>query len=85
MMRQSSTILIFLFSLLCTCAYAQNSPITGTVTGQDKEPLPGVNILISGTSQGTVTDADGKYAIDAPADASLVFSFIEKEEYKGAK
>lgn len=67
------TLFIWLWS---SVIFAQNSRITGMVTGEGKEALPGVNVLISGSSQGTVTDSEGKYALDAPANASLVFSFI---------
>ncbi|MEO6286236.1 MAG: SusC/RagA family TonB-linked outer membrane protein [Dyadobacter sp.] len=70
------TITTLLLCLCCFSSIAQSSRITGKVTGQDKEPLPGVNVLISGSSQGTVTDSEGKFAIDAPVNASLVFSFI---------
>jgi TonB-dependent SusC/RagA subfamily outer membrane receptor len=51
--------------------------ITGTVSSQGGEPIPGVNILQKGTTNGTTTDADGKYSIVVPeGDAVLVFSFI---------
>jgi TonB-linked SusC/RagA family outer membrane protein len=52
--------------------------VTGTVTSsEDGLSVPGVNITIKGTTQGTTTDADGKYSIRVPdADAILVFSFI---------
>jgi len=51
--------------------------ITGQVIDDLKTPLPGVNVLVKGTSAGTTTDADGRYALDTPgADAVLVFSFI---------
>ena len=66
-------------SLLFLCqsvVFAQTSRITGKVTDQANEALPGVNILVSGTNKGTTTDASGKYTVDAPADASLVFSYI---------
>ena len=56
--------------------FAQRGRVTGKVTGADKQGLPAVNVVVSGTSQGTATDAQGGYALDAPADASLVFSFI---------
>jgi len=58
-------------------AFAQTS-ITGRVTaGDDHAPLPGVNILVKGTTQGTMTDAEGRYAIDVPSsEATLVFSFV---------
>jgi TonB-linked SusC/RagA family outer membrane protein len=52
--------------------------VTGTVTSsEDASSLPGVSISIKGTSQGTTTDADGKFALQVPdGDAVLVFSFI---------
>ena len=54
-----------------------DQPITGTVTGKrDKQPIPGVNILVQGTNTGTITDANGKFTINAPENATLVFSFI---------
>lgn len=69
--------LILALVLICQgILFAQNTRITGKVTDQANEPLPGVNILVSGTNKGTTTDADGKYAIEAPVDASLVFSYI---------
>lgn len=75
-MKKCFTMIVLLAMLCGGAVFAQTSRITGTVTGENKEPLPGVNILISGSSQGTVTDSEGKYALDAPANATLVFSFI---------
>ena len=46
------------------------------IDGTTKEPLPGVNILVKGTSQGTATDLDGNYEIKASQGAILEFSFI---------
>ena len=69
---------IFLFCL-CLCqgtAYAQGSKVSGKVTDENNAVLPGVNVLISGTSQGGVTDSEGNYSLNAPSNASLVFSFI---------
>jgi TonB-linked SusC/RagA family outer membrane protein len=55
----------------------QQIEITGMVTdAQTGEPLPGVNIVVQGTTQGTTTDMDGNYSIEAPADATLIFSFV---------
>lgn len=55
---------------------AQNVAVSGTVTDDgDGQPLIGVSIVLKGTSSGTVTDIDGTYKIDAPADATLVFSY----------
>lgn len=51
--------------------------VSGTVTSEDDEPLPGVNVLLKGTSTGTITDVQGNYSLDVPnEDAILVFSFI---------
>lgn len=73
---------VLLFSLcalfLAFAALAQDRQISGTVTdGVEKVPLPGVSIIIKGTSLGTSTDAEGKYRINVPANAQvLVFSFV---------
>lgn len=69
----SLLLLIFAFG----SAYAQQRTVTGTVTSEDSGPLPGVNIVVQGTTQGAVTGADGNYTINVPGpDAVLVFSFI---------
>ncbi len=54
--------------------WAQNVKVTGTVTDKSGEPVIGVYVLIQGTQNGTSTDADGKYILDVPANAILVFS-----------
>jgi hypothetical protein len=55
----------------------QQKQITGTVTDENNNPLPGVTVLVKGTSIGTLTDVSGKYSIsNAPQEAILVFSFI---------
>jgi len=51
--------------------------ISGKVTDTSNQPLPGVTVVIKGTSQGTITDADGKYSFqELPANAVLMFSFV---------
>jgi TonB-linked SusC/RagA family outer membrane protein len=51
--------------------------LTGRVTDEKNESLPGVSVLLKGTQRGTVTDADGRYRIDVPdGGATLVFSFV---------
>lgn len=55
----------------------QAQKITGKVTSsEDKLPLPGVNVLIKNTSDGTITDADGTYELAAAKGTTLVFSFV---------
>jgi len=58
--------------------YAQQGiTITGTVSDAYNEPLPGVTIMVKGTSQGTATNADGTYSLPvSDGNASLVFSYI---------
>ncbi|MBS3775106.1 MAG: TonB-dependent receptor [Bacteroidales bacterium] len=58
----------------------QQIEVTGTVTeAETGNPLPGVNIVIQGTTRGTTTDMDGNYTIEAPEDATLVYSFVGYE------
>lgn len=69
----------FLIGALFVClgTYAQEKTITGTVTAaMDGTPLPGVNVLVQGTTTGTQTDFDGNYTIDATSADILVFSYI---------
>lgn len=55
----------------------QAGPIGGIVTDTGGIPLPGVSIVVKGTTNGTITDADGKYTLNkVPANATLIFSFI---------
>ncbi len=71
--------LLTCFSLaLVFTLWAQERTVTGRVTStEDGSPLPGVNVVVKGTTTGTVTDADGRYSISVPsANSQLVFSFI---------
>ena len=52
------------------------STITGSVIDATGTPLPGANVLVKGTTNGTQTDFDGNYSIEADSDAILVFSYI---------
>ena len=56
------TLLAFTFSLIAPFAIAQNT-ISGTVVDENNDPVPGVNIVIEGTSEGVVSDFDGNYSI----------------------
>lgn len=58
---------------------AQRITISGIVRDATGMPLPGVTVLVEGTTNGTVTDFDGKYEINAEEGSSLVFSFIGYE------
>jgi TonB-dependent SusC/RagA subfamily outer membrane receptor len=51
-------------------------PVTGRIVDEKGGSLPGVNVIVKGTTVGTQTDADGRYTIQAPDGATLVFSFV---------
>ena len=69
-------VLIILFSY-SGGSWAQNIQVTGSVLENGSDlGIPGVNILIKSTSRGTVTDLDGKFAIEVPNGQTLVFSSI---------
>jgi TonB-linked SusC/RagA family outer membrane protein len=72
--------LMLLFAL-SSSLYAQERTITGKVSdASDGSPLPGVNIAVVGTSQGTITDMDGNYSIKVSSNnVSLSFSFLGYE------
>ncbi|MGQ8338248.1 SusC/RagA family TonB-linked outer membrane protein [Sunxiuqinia sp. A32] len=74
-MKKLRLLLQMLFIIPVTL-FAQTSTITGVVKSDAGDVLPGVTIQIQGTTQGTITDFDGKYSISAPANGNLVFSFI---------
>lgn len=50
--------------------------VTGVITDEEGQPVPGVNILVEGTTRGVITDVNGAYAIDVNPGDKLVFSFI---------
>src|SRR6476619_4105813 len=57
--------------------WAQDRVVTGKVSStEDGVAIPGVNVVLKGTTNGTVTDADGNYKISVPSGGVLLFSFI---------
>lgn len=67
---------LLLTMLVMTGAYAQDVTVKGKVNDEQGQGLPGVSVLVKGTSTGTVTDIEGNYTVNAPGTATLVFSFI---------
>src|SRR5690606_30068771 len=62
---------------LDTTASEQAVPVAGTITDMDGAPLPGVTVMVKGTTTGTTTDIDGNFSIDVPDEnAVLVFSYV---------
>ncbi|REG89202.1 SusC/RagA family TonB-linked outer membrane protein [Winogradskyella sediminis] len=69
--------ILFITSLLLTSfsLVAQNL-VTGTITDETGQPIPGVNILEKNTTNGTVSDFDGNYSIKVNDDATIVYSYV---------
>ena len=73
--------LIFTVLVITGQLFAQEMQIRGTVRDvTDQQTLPGVNVMIKGTSTGTVTDINGLYQIRASVGSMLVFTFVGMEE-----
>jgi len=78
-----SKIIFFVFLFIVVSATAQNVTVTGAVNEGADSPLPGVSILIKGTSTGTATDFDGNFVLeDVPISSVLVFSYIGFQTYE---
>ncbi|MEM6526166.1 MAG: SusC/RagA family TonB-linked outer membrane protein, partial [Bacteroidota bacterium] len=70
-------ILLFCFLLMCPFGLFAQTVIKGKVTDDTGEELPGVNVVVKGTSNGTVTDIFGDYSLEvSDPSATLVFSFV---------
>ena len=68
--------LILLMFCLGTSNFMNAQTVTGTVTDDSSQPLPGVTVIVKGTTTGSATDFDGNYSISANNGDVLVFSFI---------
>lgn len=77
-------ILTLLLAFVVHVSFAQDKTVTGAVTDQDGLPLPGVNILVEGTTTGTQTDFDGNYSIEGSEGQTLLFSYIGQKAVRQA-
>jgi len=69
--------LVLLMVLMSGMAFAQQKAISGKVTDETGASVPGVSVVVKGTTTGTVTNMDGKYTLNVPANAeTLTFSFV---------
>ena len=62
----------FLLSMLCVLAFAQGKQISGIIKDSAGEPMIGVNVLVKGTTNGTITDFDGKFVIQDVKDSDVL-------------
>lgn len=75
--RRMHLLLVSLTMLLaCSFTAAAQVTVTGVVSDETGEPLPGVTVMVKGTSTGTSTNVDGQYTINAPADGTLTFTYV---------
>jgi TonB-linked SusC/RagA family outer membrane protein len=75
-MRKLTVFLVLLLFAGLQVVFAQKK-VTGTVTTTDNIPLPGVTVVVKGTTTGTACDIDGKYSLMVPSDQSVLqFSFV---------
>jgi TonB-linked SusC/RagA family outer membrane protein len=75
-MRKKITFLFILLLSGISVALAQNITVKGSVSDKTGAGLAGVTVAVKGTTLGTQTDANGHYSLNAPANGTLVFSFI---------
>ncbi len=76
-MNPTKLITIFLIMIFCQNVFSQEKKVTGVVRdASDQSPIPGVNVLIKGTSMGTSTDYQGQFSLQVQDGATLVVSFI---------
>ncbi len=68
--------LIFASLLIASAGYGQKVKITGRVTDASNEGIPGVSIIVAGTTVGTTTDVNGNYTLEADPQSTISFSFI---------
>ena len=76
MKTKFSGILTLLLAFVVQLTFAQGKTISGTISDQSGMPLPGVNIIVKGTTNGTQTDFDGNYNITANVGDVLVFTYV---------
>lgn len=65
---------VLVLALMSTAVWGQT--VSGTVTDENNQPLPGATVVVQGTNRGTSTDFDGKYQINATQGETLVFSYV---------
>lgn len=75
-MKKVLLIAFMLVSSLINEAWAQERTITGKITSAEEGGLPGVSILIKGTSKGTISDIDGNYSLEVPTGAILAITYV---------
>jgi len=88
-LRLSKLLLWFFFSVISISVAAQERTVTGRVTDPDGKPIPGVNVKVKNTTNGTTTNAKGEFTIKAPSAESIIsfshVSFVFQEQKAGTE
>lgn len=71
-----ASMMIAMFFLSIGFAYGQDHSVSGSVTDYSGESLTGVNVIVKGSSSGTITDINGNYKVNVNPNATLIFSFV---------
>jgi ferric enterobactin receptor len=71
--------LVLIMLLMSGTLWAQNIKVTGKVTDNKGNPIPGTSVLVVGTTRGVLTNADGVFSVDTPGNSVLLFSFLGYE------
>ena len=74
-MEKKSLLLLMVFLFCVLSSWGQTIHVTGQVT-DGKDPLMGAIVQVVGSNMKAITDVDGKYAIDVPANSTLQFSYV---------
>ena len=75
-MNFKKRIILVMVTLFTITIYAQSYQVEGRVTDADNQPLPGVSVVIEGTSRGTTTDFNGQYEVKVNLSENLIFSYV---------
>ena len=76
MRTKFSGFLTLLLAFVVQLTFAQQKTVSGTVLDETNLPLPGVNVIAKGTTNGVQTDFDGNYTIEVNVGETLVFSYV---------
>jgi hypothetical protein len=72
-MKRFLLLFVVIVAFLATSVVAQERAISGRVTAEESgSPIPGVNVILKGTTIGTVTDIDGNYKLNVPEDRGAI-------------
>ena len=84
MTKFTRCLFLLMFMVCASAAYAQGLKVSGTVVDDMGEPVIGASVTVQGTTNGCVTDIDGKYTLTKVAkNATLVFTYMFERHHEG--